>query len=99
MAKKVSGSYPRARRAVRNVKIIPDSEIDYSDIPPLSDEQLAVMRPLGRPILGAFRRKLIAVRLDPVVLAKLKLEAKSRGTKYQTLINDILAKHVKKKAG
>ena len=40
-------------------------KIDYSDIPPLSDGQLASMRRVGRPPLGDEPRQLIAIRLTP----------------------------------
>ncbi len=68
-----------ARQAVGD-----DSHIDYSDIPPLSDEQLARMarmrdvRPSKVPV---------SVRLDPTVLDWLK----SKGEGHLTRINDILA--------
>jgi uncharacterized protein (DUF4415 family) len=58
---------------------MPDSEIDYSDIPPLAEEQLA----------NAFRprdKQLIAVRLDRDVLEWLK----SYGQSYSTRLNGIL---------
>jgi len=54
------------------------------------------MKRLGRPLLGEAPRKLVAVRIDPEVLDRLRQEAKEKDTGYQTLINDILAKHVKK---
>jgi uncharacterized protein (DUF4415 family) len=71
-------------------------EIDYSDIPPLSDRQLTSMRPVGRPPLGAERRQLIAIRLDPAVLRWLKSLAAKREVPYQSLINDLLAGEMKK---
>jgi len=68
--------------------------IDYSDLPELSDEQLASMRRVGRPRLSAAgAREMIAIRLDPEVLVRFKAEAKRRNVGYQTLINDVLAKH------
>ncbi len=69
----------RQRDALRRLAARPDSEIDYSDIPPLTEEQLA----------SAFRPKakqLVAVRLDRDVLAWLK----NYGEGYSTRINDIL---------
>ena len=71
-------------------------KIDYSDIPPLSDRQLASLRPVGRPPLGAERRQLIAIRLDPTVLRWLKSLAANREVPYQSLINDLLAGEMKK---
>jgi len=64
----------------------------------LSDAQLRAMRRVGRPPLGEYARQLIAIRVDPQVLAEVKKEAKRRDVGYQTLINDILAKHAKSMA-
>jgi len=59
------------------------SNINYDDIPPLTDEQLASMvRARDRPLKVA-----VNVRLDPAVLAWLK----AKGTGHLTRINDILA--------
>jgi len=69
----------RQQQALDRLAAKPESEIDYSDIPPLSDEQLAT----------AFRPKskqLVAVRLDRDVLAWLK----QYGSGYSTRINAIL---------
>jgi uncharacterized protein (DUF4415 family) len=44
--------------------------------------------------LGAEPRRLIAIRIDPAVLAAVRQEAKRRRLGYQSLINDLLAKHV-----
>ncbi|MGA2569904.1 MAG: BrnA antitoxin family protein [Terracidiphilus sp.] len=60
-----------------------DSDIDYSDIPRLTAEQLAQMLRLRGP-----RRKVaVSVRLDPLVLDWLR----SKGEGHLTRINDILA--------
>lgn len=60
------------------LKSLPDTEIDFSDIPPLTEAQLAT----------AFRpkRQLIAVRLDREVLDWLR----APGAGYSTRINNIL---------
>ena len=59
-----------------------DSEIDFSDIPPLTDQQLARM-----VRLRDFRRKApVSVRLDPRVLDWFK----SKGEGHLTRIDDIL---------
>lgn len=77
---------------VRHVK---DSEIDYSDIPALSDEQLKNMKPVtGRPWLGESPRVPISVRIESDVLKGLKKKAKKMKIGYQTLINEILKKAV-----
>jgi uncharacterized protein (DUF4415 family) len=98
MGRKSSGSSQRVARAKKSAKSTHDRKIDFSDIPELSDEQLAVMKPLGRPLLGSGPRKLIAVRIDPTVLEQLRKEARKAGKGYQTLINDILAKYLNKRA-
>ncbi len=66
------------RAELARLKNRPDSEIDYSDIPPLTEEQLA----------RAFQpnRQLVAVRLDRDVLAWLR----SFGHGYTSRINLIL---------
>lgn len=59
-----------------------DSDIDYSDIPRLTPEQLA-----GMVRLRNVRRKVpVSVRLDPKVLDWLR----SKGEGHLTRINDIL---------
>ena len=63
----------------------PDSEIDTSDIPPLSDAfwKNAVRNPLYKPTKTS-----TTVRVDSDVLVWLK----SKGRGYQTRINEILRK-------
>ena len=70
--------------------------IDFSDIPEASPAQLRVMRRVGRPPLGAAARRLIAIRIDPQVLDAVRREARRRGLGYQSLIKDLLAKHVER---
>lgn len=61
----------------------PESEIDYSDIPPLDDAfwSRAVPNPFFKPV-----KTQTSVRIDSDVLAWLK----SQGKGYQTRINAIL---------
>lgn len=61
----------------------PDSEIDYSDIPPLDDDFVvrAVPNPFYKPV-----KTLTSVRIDSDVVAWLK----SQGKGYQTRLNAIL---------
>jgi predicted DNA binding CopG/RHH family protein len=75
---------------------MPKRRIDFSDIPELSDEQLKTMRRVGRPPLGRAARTAISVRVDPHVLARLKATAAKRGVPYQSLINDILARAMRR---
>ncbi|HEY1945808.1 MAG TPA: BrnA antitoxin family protein [Bryobacteraceae bacterium] len=59
-----------------------ESHINYEDIPPLTDEQLA-----GMVRLRDVRKVAVSVRLDPQVLDWLK----KKGSGHLTRINDILA--------
>lgn len=70
-------------------------KFDFSDIPEASTKQLRAMRRVGRPPIGEQARQLIAIRLDPRVIDEFRKEAKRRNLGYQTLINEVLAKHVK----
>jgi len=70
--------------------------IDFSDVPDSSPEELKAMRRVGRPPIGDEPRQLIAIRLDPDVLDRFRQEARRRGVGYQTLINEVLARHVRK---
>ncbi len=94
--KNLSESSVRDWRTEKKRRAIKKRKIDYSDIPPLSDRQLASMRRVGRPPLGEERRQLIAIRLDPTVLRWLKSLAVKREIPYQSLINDLLAGEMKK---
>ena len=98
MAKKSIGSSARGSRVKKNVKFIPDSQIDFSDIPEINGEQIKNGFHPGRPLLGTSPRTMIAIRIDPIVLKKIKKQAKRDGKGYQTLINEILGKFVKKEA-
>lgn len=91
MKKKRSASSVLGRRAGRNVRHIPDSQIDFSDMPELSDEQLKRMRRVGRPSTG-MAKQLIAIRLSPRLLATLRKMAARQGKPYQTLIHELLEK-------
>lgn len=71
-----------AKRLAAKQRAGDDSDIDFSDIPELTDAQLAKMVPLrdARPKVA------VSVRLEPRVLEWLK----SQGPGHLTRINDIL---------
>ena len=71
-------------------------KIDLSDLPEASDAQLRSMRRVGRPPLGDEPRQLIAIRVDAGVLEQFRKEARRRRVGYQTLINEVLARHARK---
>lgn len=82
----------RAKKGpIRKVK---ESQIDFSDMPELSSEQLAKFKRVGRPLLGNRVRVAISLRLDEEVLEKLRKRARKEGVGYQSLINEILKKAV-----
>lgn len=89
MKKKRSGLLARGRQAARNARPMPDSEIDFSDIPESSDAELKRARRLGRP-KSAYAKQLIAIRIDPRLLARLRRLARRRRKPYQTLIHELL---------
>lgn len=91
MKKKSSVSSALDKRAAANVRHMSDSQIDFSDIPELSDEQLSRMRRVGRPVTG-MAKQLIAIRLSPDLLAALRKMAAKQGKPYQTLIHELLEK-------
>ncbi len=94
---RASASSARAGRAAKSARRTrPRRGIDFSAIPEASPTQLRAMRRVGRPPLGAEPRRLIAIRIDPEVLAAVRREAKRRRLGYQSLINDVLAKHVER---
>src|SRR3989442_14805419 len=97
MEKKRSGLSARGKQAVRNVKHIPDRRIDFSDIPESTAEELKRARRVGRPARGT-EKQLIAVRLDPKLLASLRRMAAKLGEPYQTLIHELLEKATRRAA-
>jgi predicted DNA binding CopG/RHH family protein len=91
MKKKRSESSAQGKRASGNVKPIPDSQIDFSDIPEAADAQLKRVRRVGRPASG-MAKQLIAIRLSPRLLSQLRKMAAKQGKPYQSLIHELLEK-------
>ena len=92
MARKRSESSARGGRAPRSAPRTRDEGIDFSDIPESTDKELARARRVGRPKSPNGPRQLIAIRLDPSLLEKLRKMAARRGKPYQTLIHELLEK-------
>lgn len=97
MRKKSLGSSVRGKRAGGSVKPIPDSQIDFSDIPEATDAELKRMRRVGRPASG-IAKQLIAIRLSPRLLSQLRKMAAKQGKPYQSLIHELLEKAASKAA-
>jgi uncharacterized protein (DUF4415 family) len=83
--KTLEDSKPTAREIKRLAALAarPDSEIDYSDIPPLDEKfwRNAIPNPFYRPL-----KKQLTVRLDADVIAWLRKQGKG----YQTRLNGLL---------
>ncbi len=94
MTPKSPASSARASRTGVSARQPPDNEIDYSDIPELTDEQLSQFRPIGRPPVGDAVKKSIAIRINPNLLSELRSMAARKHIPYQTLIHDILERSV-----
>jgi predicted DNA binding CopG/RHH family protein len=97
MARKRSALSVRAKRVEKNAKPISDNQIDFSDIPESTDEELKRAKRVGRPTTGK-AKQLIAIRIDPKLLAILRKIASEQDKPYQTLIHELLEKAAKKAA-
>jgi len=73
----------RQKRELAKLAARPDSEIDYSDIPPLGEKfwKRAVRNPFYRPV-----KQQVTVRIDADVLAWLQ----QQGRGYQSRLNSLL---------
>lgn len=80
---KKQNNHDKQRRSLGHLAALPDDDIDTSDIPELTDEQLqrAVRGRMYRP-----RKKPVTIRLDADVIGWLK----QQGPGYQTKANRIL---------
>lgn len=69
-----------------------DADIDFSDSPVLTEEQLKRMRPTEEiiPTFGHSGKKRITIWLDNEILSYFKQHAIDKDTSYQTLINGVL---------
>jgi predicted DNA binding CopG/RHH family protein len=74
-----------------------DSDIDFSDIPESTEEELKRAVRIGRPSTGKAKH-LIAFRIAPGLLAKIRKLAAKRDTPYQTLLHEMLEDAVNRKA-
>lgn len=103
MAKKRLASSARDRRLAKSAKHIPDHKIDFSDIPESTAAELASARRVGspprvgRPATGR-AKQLIAFRIDPALLAKLRKLAEKKGRPYQTFLHEIIESAVRRAA-
>ncbi len=96
MAKKRSASSVHARPLAKSARPTPDKQLDLTDIPEATDEQLRRARRVGRPVTGN-AKQLIAIRIAPRLLAQLRRIAAKQSKPYQTLIHELLERAARKK--
>jgi uncharacterized protein (DUF4415 family) len=104
MARSTTGSSARDQQAAASARRTrrrpahqpPDRDIDFTDIPKVTDAQLRTARRVGRPPVGGVTKQMIAIRIGPDVLEALRKQAAKRKLPYQTHIHDILARAAKR---
>lgn len=96
MPRKTSASSAHVKHHAANAKPIPDSKLDFSDIPESSRRELKKARRVGRPTTGK-AKQLIAIRIAPSLLAELRRLAQKQSKPYQTLIHELLERATRKK--
>lgn len=80
---------PMSKKRAEDIEAMSDDDIDYSDIPPLSEEFFKNARLVERKP----RTEHISIRIDTDVLEWFKQHAEGKKG-YQTLINDVLRTYV-----
>ena len=96
MAKKRFESSAHGRLRAKSGRHMPDSQLNLVDIPEATDEQLRRARRVGRPRTG-HAKQLIAIRIAPKLLEKLRRMAARQSRPYQTFIHDLLERAAKRK--
>lgn len=101
MTKIVRKAFPDARlsakerRQLEKIAKRPDSEVDFSDIPELTEKfwRNAVRNPFYRPV-----KKQLTLRLDADVIAWLRRQGKGYQTRANALLRAAMLEDVKEKA-
>lgn len=87
----------RESQVVKKGKRTIKKKIDFSDIPESTDAELKRAKKMGRPSTG-LAKQLIALRISPKLLSKLKKLAEKEGKPYQTFIHESLEALIEKTA-
>lgn len=95
MAKKRSASLAQDARRVASDEHISDKDVDFSDIPESTPAELKRAVRIGRPSTGKAKH-MIAFRIAPNLLSRIKKLAAKRETPYQTLLHKLLEDAVKR---
>ncbi len=85
----------KQKRELKKLARRPDSEIDFSDIPELTEKfwRNAVRNPFYRPV-----KKQLTLRLDADVIAWLRRQGKGYQTRANALLRAAMLEDVKEKA-
>lgn len=86
---------PARKRKLAQLAARPDSEIDFSEIPPLKESfwKNAVRNPFYRPV-----KRQLTVRLDTDVVAWLRRQGKGYQTRLNRLLREAMIADIKKSA-
>ncbi len=86
---------PARKRKLAQVAARPDSEIDFSEIPPLQESfwKNAVRNPFYRPV-----KQQLTVRLDADVVAWLRQQGKGYQTRLNHVLRQAMLEDIKKSA-
>ena len=86
---------PTSKRKLAELAERPDSEIDFSDIPPLKESfwKNAVRNPFYRPV-----KRQLTVRLDADVVAWLRRQGKGYQTRLNRVLREAMLRDIKKSA-
>ena len=86
---------PARRKKLAMIAERPESEIDFSDLPPLDESfwKNAVRNPYYRPV-----KQQLTVRLDADVVAWLRRQGRGYQTRLNRVLRDAMMEDVKKSA-
>ena len=86
---------PARKRKLARIAQRPDSEIDFSDIPPLNESfwKNAVRNPFYRPV-----KQQLTVRLDADVVAWLRRQGKGYQTRLNRVLREAMLEDIQKSA-
>ena len=84
---------PASKRKLAALAKRPDSEIDFTDIPPISEElwQNAIRNPYFRPV-----KQQLTVRLDADLIAWLRQDGKGYQTRLNRLVREAMLRQSQK---
>jgi uncharacterized protein (DUF4415 family) len=86
---------PARKRRLAQLAARPDSEIDFSEIPPLKESfwRNAIRNPFYRPV-----KQQLTVRLDADVVAWLRRQGKGYQTRLNQVVREAMLADIKKSA-